>query len=102
MNNMGMRKVLTKGISTANKVFTLTATAYNLKKYMKFITKLSNVKKEAMLSHINTNFEIIIIEIMNQIGNIFKIKPIKSKVLIIMIPKKYALCNTHRSYVSKK
>jgi len=85
MNNMGMKKVLTKGISTANKVFTLTATAYNLKKYMKFITKLSNVKKEAMLSSINTNFEKIIIKMMNQIGNIYTIQPIKPKVLRIMI-----------------
>jgi len=34
---MGMRKVNTKGLSVANKVMHMAATAYNLKKYLKFI-----------------------------------------------------------------
>jgi len=36
---MGLRKVKTLGIQQANKVMQLSATAYNLKKYLKFIEK---------------------------------------------------------------
>ena len=36
---MGLRKVNTKGIQQANKVMHMAAIAYNLKKYLKFITK---------------------------------------------------------------
>jgi len=36
---MGLRKVNTKGIKQANKVMHMAAIAYNLKKYLKFITK---------------------------------------------------------------
>ena len=37
---MGMRKVNTIGLKQANKCMHLAAMAYNLKKYLKFITKL--------------------------------------------------------------
>jgi len=36
---LGMRKVMTKGIHSANKQFLLAAVAYNLKKYLKFENK---------------------------------------------------------------
>jgi len=36
---MGLRKINTIGIEQANKVMHLSAMAYNLKKYLKFITK---------------------------------------------------------------
>ena len=36
---MGLRKINTIGIGQANKVMHLSAMAYNLKKYLKFITK---------------------------------------------------------------
>ncbi|QKX04118.1 IS1182 family transposase [Aquimarina sp. TRL1] len=42
---MGLRKINTIGLSQANKVMHLSATAYNLKKYLKFIEK--RVKNEA-------------------------------------------------------
>ena len=42
---MGMRKINTLGIEQANKVMHLSAMAYNLKKYLKFVTK--NVKSKA-------------------------------------------------------
>lgn len=42
---MGLRKINTIGIKQANKVIHLSAMAYNLKKYLKFITK--TVKSEA-------------------------------------------------------
>ena len=35
----GMRKVNTKGIKQANKVMLMSATAYNLKKYLKYTQK---------------------------------------------------------------
>ncbi len=36
---MGMRKVFTKGIKQANKVMLMSAVAYNIKKYLKFVQK---------------------------------------------------------------
>ena len=42
---MGLRKINTIGIKQANKVMHLSAVAYNLKKYLKFIAK--HVKSEA-------------------------------------------------------
>jgi len=47
MNNMGMNKLSPGGITAANKVFIMTAIAYNLKKYMKFIAKQTNINKQA-------------------------------------------------------
>lgn len=42
---MGLRKINTIGITQANKVMHLSATAYNIKKYLKFIAKI--VKSDA-------------------------------------------------------
>lgn len=50
---MGFRKINTIGIQQANKVMHLFATAYNLKKYLKFITK--KVKSEAGMLHVYLN-----------------------------------------------
>ena len=46
---MGLRKINTIGIKQANKVMHLSAIAYNLKKYLKFITK--TVKSDAGVLH---------------------------------------------------
>lgn len=48
---MGLRKVNTLGIKQANKVMMIAAVAYNIKKYLKFTKKLTNImSKEAKLS----------------------------------------------------
>ena len=44
---MGLRKINTIGIQQANKVMHLSAIAYNLKKYLKFVTK--KVKSNAAI-----------------------------------------------------
>lgn len=46
---MGLRKINTIGIEQANKVMHLSAMAYNLKKYLKFITK--TVRSDAKAMH---------------------------------------------------
>ena len=46
---MGLRKINTIGLKQANKVMHLSAMAYNLKKYLKFISK--TVKSDAKLLH---------------------------------------------------
>jgi IS5 family transposase len=46
---MGLRKINTIGLKQANKVMHMAAMAYNLKKYLKFISK--TVKSDANLSH---------------------------------------------------
>jgi hypothetical protein len=50
---MGLRKVNTIGIQQANKVMHLSAIVYNLKKYLKFITK--NVKGDVKATHYLSN-----------------------------------------------
>jgi transposase len=60
---MGMRKVFTKGIKQANKVMLLSAVAYNIKKYLKFVQK--DVESRAKAGQ-----EIIILKI-NQIRLIY-------------------------------
>ena len=45
---MGLRKIKPIGIQQANKVMHLSAIAYNLKKYLKFITKTVNSNAKAM------------------------------------------------------
>ena len=47
---MGLRKINTIGLQQANKVMHLSAMAYNLKKYLKFITK--TVKSDAKAMHL--------------------------------------------------
>jgi len=45
---MRLRKINTIGIQQANKVMHLSAMAYNLKKYLKFVTKNVKSKAEAL------------------------------------------------------
>lgn len=53
---MGLRKINTIGIGQANKVMHMSATAYNLKKLLKFITK----KAESVTNQANNYFSILI------------------------------------------
>jgi hypothetical protein len=46
---MGLRKINTIGIQQANKVMHLSAIAYNLKKYLKYISK--TIKSDAKAMH---------------------------------------------------
>lgn len=54
---MGLRKINTRGIEQANKVMLLSAMAYNLKKYLKRLSKPIKNKAQAlgktMRAHIN-------------------------------------------------
>ena len=47
---MGLRKINTIGLKQANKVMHLSAVAYNLKKYLKFIENRTKIKAEVVLS----------------------------------------------------
>ncbi|AXG70533.1 transposase DDE domain protein [Kordia sp. SMS9] len=49
---VGLRKINTLGIEQANKVMHMAAIAYNLKKYLKFITKTTKVE----LNHLASSF----------------------------------------------
>ncbi|MGB5242918.1 MAG: IS1182 family transposase [Lutimonas sp.] len=49
---MGLRKINTIGLEQANKVMHLSAMAYNLKKYLKFISKTASSKAKAIASGI--------------------------------------------------
>jgi len=51
----GMRKVNTKGIEQANKVMQMAATAYNLKKLLKFIGKTVQSKNRVLQAIIMAN-----------------------------------------------
>ena len=58
---MGLRKINTIGIQQANKVMHLSAMAYNIKKYLKFISK--TVKSDAktlrcLLSNLKSLFRL--------------------------------------------
>ena len=44
---MGLRKVNTRGIKQANKVMLMAGTAYNIKKYLKFIKKTAQSQVKA-------------------------------------------------------
>lgn len=48
INFMGMRRVWTRGIKNANKFMIGAATAYNLKKWMKYITKKVNSQMQVL------------------------------------------------------
>lgn len=52
MENMGMNKVRTRGLDKANKVFLITAVAYNLRKYLRFNAKWVNEKIVAVANSI--------------------------------------------------
>jgi len=47
----GMRKINTKGIKQANKIMQMAATAYNLKKLLKFVSKTAQSKKQGIKTH---------------------------------------------------
>lgn len=49
INFTGMKRINTRGISAANKCLILAATCYNLKKWMKHISKDTNAKLQALL-----------------------------------------------------
>jgi transposase len=53
---MGLRKINTKGIKQANKVMHLSAVAYNLKKYLKFITKKVKDDRGVSFLHILSKY----------------------------------------------
>lgn len=55
----GMRKVNTKGIKQANKVMLMSATAYNLKKYLKFIKKEAKTNVKAIRLALLIIFDVI-------------------------------------------
>ena len=52
----GMRKINTIGLKQANKVMMMSGTAYNLKKYLKFIQKKANGKVEEVKASVNHFF----------------------------------------------
>ncbi len=56
---MGLRKINTLGIKQANKVMHMAAIAYNLKKYLKFITKTAKSEARSLallISNIKSRF----------------------------------------------
>ena len=67
---MGLRKINTIGIQQANKVMHLSAIAYNLKKYLKFINK--KVKSGAATSNLSEFLKIAFYDLFS-----FDIKPLK-------------------------
>lgn len=60
---MGLRKINTIGIEQANKVMHLSAMAYNLKKYLKFITKTVKSGDKAVRNFVLELKEIFILQI---------------------------------------
>ena len=60
---MGLRKINTIGIKQANKVMHLSAMVYNLKKYLKFITKTVKSDTKAMRHFVLQSKEIFILQI---------------------------------------
>ena len=46
---MGLRKINTIGIKQANKVMHMAAIAYNLKKYLRFITKTVQTNRDVLV-----------------------------------------------------
>ncbi len=54
---MGFRKVNTIGIKQANKVMHMSAIAYNLKKYLKFIQKTAKSNVRAAVCSFNLNYQ---------------------------------------------
>ena len=53
----GMRKVNTIGIKQANKVMLMAGTAYNLKKYLKFVQKKTISKAEELNAALTSIFD---------------------------------------------
>ena len=53
---MGLRKINTIGIQQANKVMHMAAIAYNLKKYLKFVTKKAKSVAKRKALHLFTKY----------------------------------------------
>ena len=60
---MGLRKINTIGIQQANKVMHLSAIAYNLKKYLKFIQKTAKTNKHKLVLYLNQINHAILVKI---------------------------------------
>ena len=61
---LGLRKINTKGLSQANKVMHMSAIAYNLKKYLKFINKNAKSNRKAIAAQFSLNISIMCFKIM--------------------------------------
>jgi hypothetical protein len=59
VNFLGMRRVYTKGIRLADKCILIAATAYNLKKLLKWQSKKSQTDAKAMQQNLQTAFLMI-------------------------------------------
>ncbi len=60
---LGLRKINTKGLSQANKVMHMSAIAYNLKKYLKFINKTAKSNRKAITTLFSLNISIMYFKI---------------------------------------
>lgn len=54
INFTGMKRINARGLSAANKCLVLAATCYNLKKWMKYITRNSNINLDAKIKEAAT------------------------------------------------
>lgn len=60
---MGLRKINTLGIEQANKVMHLSAIAYNIKKYLKFIQKTANTNRQRVAFYLNQTKQVLLLQI---------------------------------------
>jgi len=60
---LGLRKINTKGLSQANKVMHMSAIAYNLKKYLKFINKNAKSNRKVVAAQFSLNISIMCFKI---------------------------------------
>jgi len=60
---MGLRKINTIGIEQANKVMHMAATAYNIKKYLKFTKKTVETNKQRLAFYLNQLKQVITLQI---------------------------------------
>jgi hypothetical protein len=60
MNFLNMRRVNTRGIEQANKHVLMAALTYNLKKYLKFITKKATAQAAALNKNLQKRIERLI------------------------------------------
>jgi hypothetical protein len=67
---MGLRKINTIGLAQANKVMHLSAIAYNLKKYLKFVQKRAKSRAKDLLPSF-TSIKAVIRDILMPYNNLF-------------------------------
>ena len=60
---MGLRKINTIGIKQANKVMHMAAIAYNLKKYLRFITKTVQTNRDVLVFYYKQKKDLILMQI---------------------------------------